>query len=400
MTTSIFSPCHNTKYLRELYDTIKDQDFTEWILVPNGEALKDDFSWLKDDSRVKIIPFIKETKSIGELKRFCCSQATGDILIEVDADDLLTPDAIEYIKKAFEDPEISFAYSQFCEFYYDHPQFKDWESPKYNEYYGWRYKDFEWQGHILNECIDFDPVPSVFQMIWYAPNHIRAWRTKHYWAVGGHDPALEAVDDFDLELRTYLYGKMYHIKKCLYLYRINGQNQWIQKNQYIQRVAKEKAEEYFYKITYRYAELMGWPTINIEDIKGDLNKKWPLKDNSVGIIKAWDRLQLLDNPQHAMNEIYRVLKPGGYLLSSTPSTDGRGAFQNPNHKSFWNENSFYYYIDKNESYKINNKTRFQAVRHRTFFPDQTHENRNMPYVMFDAICLKDGMERIPGGITI
>ena len=66
MTTSIFSPCHNTKYLRELYDTIKDQDFTEWILVPNGEALKDDFSWLENDKRVKIIPFTKETKSIGE----------------------------------------------------------------------------------------------------------------------------------------------------------------------------------------------------------------------------------------------------------------------------------------------------------------------------------------------
>ena len=44
-----------------------------------------------------------------------------------------------------------------------------------------------------------------------------------------------------------------------------------------------------------------------------------------------------------MNAIYRALVPGGWVLAATPSTDGRGAFQDPTHCSFWNvPNSFWY----------------------------------------------------------
>jgi len=44
-----------------------------------------------------------------------------------------------------------------------------------------------------------------------------------------------------------------------------------------------------------------------------------------------------------MNAIYRALVPGGCLLAATPSTDGRGAFQDPTHCSFWNiTDSFWY----------------------------------------------------------
>jgi glycosyltransferase involved in cell wall biosynthesis len=396
MKLSIFTPTHGeSKWLPELWETIKNQTYQdfEWIIVKNNGGVVP-----FEDPRIKVFEIDNPEKSIGKVKRYACSQATGDILVEIDHDDLITEDCLEEVAKAFEDPEISFAYSNCADFHYDGTD--KWEPNTYGEYYGWQARDFEWHGHKLKETLSFEPVPSSFQMIWYAPNHIRAWRTKDYFAVGGHDPNLEAVDDFDLELRTYLYGKMKHIDKCLYLYRIHGKNQWIEKNQYIQRVAQEKADEYFYRMAYRWAELNNWSTINIEDIEGDLNERWPLEDNSIGVIRAWDRLQLLDNPQHAMNEIYRILKPGGYLLSSTPSTDGRGAFQNPNHKSFWNENSFYYYIDASESPKINNKTRFQAVRHRTYFPDQTHQNRNIPFVMFDAIAVKDGIDRLPGGIHI
>ena len=33
------------------------------------------------------------------------------------------------------------------------------------------------------------------------------------------------------------------------------------------------------------------------------------------------------------------------LLSLTPSTDGRGAYQDPTHVAFYNENSFWYYTN-------------------------------------------------------
>ena len=397
---SCFTPTHgDSKYLPELWETIKKQTYEnwEWIIVKNNGGVIP-----FQDSRIRVLEIDNPEKSIGKVKRFACDNAKGEILVEIDHDDLITPDCLEEIVKAFENPEISFAYSNFAEFYFDDPRFKDWESNRYSEYYGWKYRPFEWQGHSLWECLDFEPNPSSFAMIWWAPNHIRAWRAEHYRAVGGHSPDLQAVDDFDLEIRTYLYGKFKHIDKCLYLYRMHGDNQWIQKNQFIQEKAKQVADENFYKIVYRWAELENLKTVNIEDIGGDLNKKWNLKNNSVGIIKAWDRLQTIKDPIHAMNEIYRVLAPGGWLLSSTVSTDGRGAWQDPRNKSYWNENTFYYFSNRNDAKFLENDTvRFQAIRHRTYFPNQSCQERNIPYVLFDGIALKDNMPyRLPGAINI
>ena len=49
------------------------------------------------------------------------------------------------------------------------------------------------------------------------------------------------------------------------------------------------------------------------------------------------------NPIHTMQEAHRCLTPGGWFLTLPPSTDGRGAFQDPTHVSFWSSNSFWYY---------------------------------------------------------
>ena len=395
---SIFTPTHGeSKYLPELWECIKNQTYQdfEWIIVKNNGGIVN-FS----DPRIKVFEIENPKKSIGLVKRYACDKAKGDILVEIDSDDLITPDCLKEIVKVFKNPEISFAYSNFCEFYYDHPSFKDWESPRYDPAYGWRYRNFEWKGHTLNECLDFDTLPSNFAMIWYAPNHIRAWRKSVYDAVGGHNPDLEAVDDFDLELRTYLYGKFAHINKCLYLYRINGKNQWIEKNKYIQETARNIADQYMDRIAYRWAELNGHKTINIQDIE-HLNEKWDIPDNSVGIIKAWDRLNLCPDPIHIMSEIYRVLIPGGWLLSSTVSTTGNGAWMDPRNKSYWNEYSFEYYIDKQMAPFIENKNiRFQEVRRKTYFPSQWHQDRNISYVLFNGIALKDNMPRLPGAIKI
>ncbi len=37
-----------------------------------------------------------------------------------------------------------------------------------------------------------------------------------------------------------------------------------------------------------------------------------------------------------------MLAHAGLILTQTPSTDGRGAFQDPSHVAFYNENSFMY----------------------------------------------------------
>lgn len=79
------------------------------------------------------------------------------------------------------------------------------------------------------------------------------------------------------------------------------------------------------------------------DIVCDLEDDWPFKTESIDSIIAQDAIEHLHMPIHTMNEIWRVLKPNGEVFISVPSTDGRGAFQDPTHVSYWNQNSFFYY---------------------------------------------------------
>ena len=46
-----------------------------------------------------------------------------------------------------------------------------------------------------------------------------------------------------------------------------------------------------------------------------------------------------------MNDIWRVLRPGGVFKIHVPAAPGITAFQDPTHVSFWNEESFTYYED-------------------------------------------------------
>jgi len=75
----------------------------------------------------------------------------------------------------------------------------------------------------------------------------------------------------------------------------------------------------------------------------DLNGVWPWLSNSVDEIRAWDIIEHLPDKLHTMNEAYRVLKRGGVFDIKVPTTDGRGAWQDPGHVSFWNRNSFFYF---------------------------------------------------------
>ncbi len=70
-----------------------------------------------------------------------------------------------------------------------------------------------------------------------------------------------------------------------------------------------------------------------------------------------------------MEEIYRVLKPGGMFESSTPSTDGRGAFQDPTHVSFWNINSWLYYSDDAYRNLYGIKADFEILKAEDSVPD-------------------------------
>jgi GT2 family glycosyltransferase/predicted SAM-dependent methyltransferase len=101
-----------------------------------------------------------------------------------------------------------------------------------------------------------------------------------------------------------------------------------------------------------YRKLDGYVNIdNRAEVKPDLLcdvlQGLPYSDNSVDEVRAYDFLEHIPQPHmiEVIEEIYRVLKPNGIFESFTPSTDGRGAFQDPTHVSYWNRNSWSYYSD-------------------------------------------------------
>jgi len=83
----------------------------------------------------------------------------------------------------------------------------------------------------------------------------------------------------------------------------------------------------------------------------------------------------LNDKHKIMAEIYRVLADDGWVFIQVPSTDGRGAFQDPTHVSYWNENCFWYYTRKDKAMFIrNDKIRFQEFKLDTFWWEPRSDN--------------------------
>lgn len=405
MTVSLFTPTHNPCWLAEAYQSIRHQDWQEWLILAQC-SVNDvpDFQ----DSRVRILSAPEELSGVGALKRYAASQCHCDILVELDHDDLLMPNAIEALRTAFQNEAIGFVYSASANF-----QGNLQPTPQFNLAHGWEYRPVEYHEHTLEAHQPWPVTPASLSRIWYAPNHIRAWRATVYWQAGGHNPTLDILDDQDLVCRTYLTGTRFAcLSECLYLYRVHNDNTWLARNTEIQAGTLRLYDQYIESLTLEWIRRENLLAIDLDGRLGsppgyisvdrydaqiitDLNERWPFEDSSVGVVRAFDVLEHLRDPLHNMTELYRVLAPGSYALIQVPSTDGRGAWQDPTHISFWNENSFLYYTDALLSRYIDTPVRFQAMKLVT-----TEKNANQVcWTQAHLVSLKGGY-RPPGIVTI
>lgn len=409
MLISVFTPLSATGnlYIQDAYDTLRTQTHEEWewiVLQNHGGVLPAEIA---SDLRVKVFSD-DQLEGIGALKRRCCELAKGEILFEFDHDDLLHCQALERAHVALQDAD--FCVSDFAEF-----KSGSWAPNCYDPFYGWSSYPVTFQGHELLAQPQPEITPHNLRRVEWAPNHLRAWRTDAYWSVGGHDPKLPVIDDHDLIVRGYLKGLRYvHIRECLYFYRVHPMQTVSQKNALIQELTQRVYDENITLLAEKFARDNALSQIDLcgginnregytpldKTLGHDLDGRWPLEDNSVGVLRAMDAIEHLKDAIHTMNEAYRVLAPGGFFLIQVPSTDGRGAFQDPTHVSFWNQNSFWYYTNRDYAkYLPDYAGRFHAIRSRTFFPVgmdaegkpvRFHEQHNIPYVEVHLVALKDG----------
>ena len=417
MKLSIITPSNNLQYITDLWNSIKNQTYEnwEWVLYLNnnfGEGLIEE---IKKNPKVKIHvdkPH-KFSTNVGYLKNRAFNLGTGEVLVEVDHDDIITPNCLEEIAKAFnENPEVGFVYSN--------DAILGGKGIPFRQNLGWECKKEIWENE---ECLvhkSWEPSAYSMSQIYYAPDHVRAWKKEVYKRIGGHDETLSILDDQELLIRTYHNSKLYHINKTLYIYRVHGGNTWLERNKQIQDGTWQLFNKHMQGLAEREADLKGLRKIDIGgglyprkvyesvdikngDIEADLNKKWPFKDNEIGVINASHILEHLVDKHHSMSEIHRVLAHGGYAFIDVPSTDGRGAFQDPTHVSYWNQNSFLYYTTSQLGQFIYNKDiRFQSLDLQTYYPNQWMKDNKVLVTRAWLRCIKkkDRDRDFPGEINI
>ena len=269
---SIYTPAYNTGQQRLLrtWRSLQRQSYVdwEWVIVDDHssdpgtlEALEE----IRADYRVSFHRLEKPSGNVGELKGYLCSAASGDIFVELDHDDVLTPHAIGWIAEAFAThPECGVAYTNWSEQYEGKQEFHD-----YGTDYAFGYGKAHWEWHPENYAT-FDKVETQYLVqdslrinaktirhIVGVPNHIRAWTRKAYHDAGGYS-RLHVADDYELLVRLFLTTRFVQIPRLGYVQFYNAGsigNTQHSRNKEIQRIVRFVANHYEQRIHARLLEL-------------------------------------------------------------------------------------------------------------------------------------------------
>lgn len=415
---SVITPTHNLRWIDQTWASLRNQTFIdfEWVVMVNErngsrsdcermvQALK---KIVGDDKRVRIVVDTNKFIGVGATKKRAFSKGVGDILVELDHDDLLLPLALEELSRAFEDESVGFVYSDFADF--DDSAKEGQGSPSTYIADGarrmaWMETGYDFYHRELDgvrpgsyECVRALPATGAnVSNIYTAPNHVRAWRRRVYELVGGHQDGLKVADDAELMIRTYMVTFFHHIAEPLYLYRISNSNTWSNSAGVIKAISTDLMLTNMEKLVLRWCEIEGLKAYSY-DVEGprlgwlsDAENFLDVPDGTAGAIRASDHLCRHVDKEGMMNDLWRMLSNGGILMTDTPSTDGRGAFQDPGHKSFWNENSFWYWTKSYyRKFLANPNVLFRPMYVATYFPSVWHETNHIPYVRAWLVAVKE-----------
>jgi hypothetical protein len=392
MKLSIFTPTNNPSKIHLPYNSILEQKKKnpnlniEWVIIPNDDAIIP--SKISKEEWVKIFYAPLGMKNVGALKRFACEKATGDAFVELDHDDELLPGSLEEYTYHLTNIKTDNVFLYSDKIVTRH----DGKPHLYGSAYGWEH--YDWKGHRVNKS--FLPDARSLSEIYFAPDHIRIWSRRSYELSGGHDANLFVGDDHDLVIRTYLAGSAFiFMEKPTYNYYVHGDNTWLRNNNAVQVQQRANRDKHLHSLVKEWCrrkklKSINYPSQEFNNLIG--------QENSVGCIKLSNTLGLLSAGEEVIdffNKAYHMLVPGGWLLTDTVSTEGKGAWSNPMNKSFWNELTFRYFTNRDFAKDLPNyKGRFQTVVSHTHFPDKWHEDNKIPYVRVDMCALKG--QRAPG----
>lgn len=270
---SVFTPTYNTgERIERAYASLRAQTYInwEWIIVDDSDDEGATFRVLerlaRADHRLGAFKHHAHRGTLGQVKRWACQLANGQLLVELDHDDELTPNALRDIVSTFqhfdgsasERPLAGFVYSDYAEID------ADGGAVKYGDSWAFGYGSYRSESHG-GRALAVANSPNInaktIRHIVGVPNHARCWRSDCYREVGGHARRIHVADDYELLIRTFLETRMARVPKLGYLQwrnrggSIEGGNTHKARNKEIQRLTRAFSQHYDSRIHARLLAL-------------------------------------------------------------------------------------------------------------------------------------------------
>jgi len=271
---SVFTPTfHTGARIQRPYESLRAQTYDnwEWILVDDSNDDGQTFQMLsrmaRADHRLGVFKHHAHSGVIGKVKRWACRLANGQLLLELDHDDELTPNCLADVVQAFryfdgsapDRPRAGFVYNDFAETYPDGGAYT------YGDDFALGYGSYRWEHwgtRTFAVCNTPNINPKTIRHIVGVPNHVRAWHRDCYQEAGGHARELHVADDYELLVRTFLTSRMARVPRLGYVQwrnepdgAIAGGNTHQERNKEIQRLTRAVCQRYDLAIHQRFLQL-------------------------------------------------------------------------------------------------------------------------------------------------
>ena len=226
---SVFTPAYHTgSRIQRPYASLQRQTYAnwEWIIVDDSNDRGETFRMLSElarsDHRLGVFKHHAHSGVIGKLKRWACRVANGQILVELDHDDELTPSCLGRrgaCVQAFRRQQRGAAARGLRVDGFRRGPLRRQRRHLCAEFalgYG-SYRWERWGELTLAVCNTPNINPKTIRHIVGVPNHVRAWHRDCYQAAGGHGRHIHVADDYELLVRTFLTSRMARVPRLGYI---------------------------------------------------------------------------------------------------------------------------------------------------------------------------------------
>ena len=219
---SIFTTCfHSYDKIKRAYQSVLRQTMRDWEWIVLDDSIDDrHFGFLQEvltDPRIRLYKR-PHHGFIGNVKQEAVSLCRGEFVLELDHDDEIVPSLLSDASTVFEDSEVGFVYTDYCNLY------EKGHSFHYGNYfslgYGGYYRQF-YEGKWVYVAMSPNINSATLSHIVSTPNHARMWRRKVLLDIGSFNEYLPICDDYELLLRTAVHTKMVRIPKLGYIQYMN-----------------------------------------------------------------------------------------------------------------------------------------------------------------------------------